>query len=229
MKIVSVHEGVVPISSSIRNAWIDFSSMDCSIVALGSDGIRDGKPGGGYGVNPNGRYSAREILRRRILPRLTAAEPDALLNEAGELDPTRAWPIMMNNEKPGGHGERSVAVGVVDMALFDLAAKIADQPLYRYLSERHGDGRPDDSVFVYAAGGYYAPGKGLRELQDEMKGFLDLGYRVVKMKIGGAELAEDLRRIEAVLEVLDGDASRLAVDVNGRFDLDTALEYGKAI
>ena len=136
---------------------------------------------------------------------------------------------MMRNEKPGGHGERSVAVGVVDMALFDLAAKIAGQPLYRYLSDRYGDGQPDDSVFVYAAGGYYAPGKGLRELQDEMRGFLDQGYRVVKMKIGGADLAEDLRRIEAVLEVLDGDASRLAVDVNGRFDLDTALEYGKAI
>jgi L-alanine-DL-glutamate epimerase-like enolase superfamily enzyme len=77
---------------------------------------------------------------------------------------------MMRNEKPGGHGERSVAVGVVDMALFDLAAKIVGTPLYRYLSDRHGDGQPDDSVFVYAAGGYYAPGKGLRELQDEMRG-----------------------------------------------------------
>src|SRR5919199_802976 len=96
--------------------------------------------------------------------------------------------LMMRNEKPGGHGERSVAVGVVDMALFDLAAKVAGQPLYRYLSERYGDGEPDDSVFVYAAGGYYAPGKGLRELQDEMRGFLDQGYRVVKMKIGGASL-----------------------------------------
>jgi D(-)-tartrate dehydratase len=183
----------------------------------------------GYGFNSNGRYSAGEILRRRILPRLTAAEPDALLNEAGELDPTRAWSIMMNNEKPGGHGERSVAVGVVDMALFDLAAKIADQPLYRYLSDRYGDGQPDDKVFVYAAGGYYAPGKGLSDLQDEMRAFLDQGYRVVKMKIGGADLSEDLERIEAVLELLDGDGSRLAVDVNGRFDLHTALEYGRAI
>ncbi|MFD3844096.1 enolase C-terminal domain-like protein [Streptomyces sp. NPDC058642] len=136
---------------------------------------------------------------------------------------------MMTNEKPGGHGERSVAVGVVDMALFDLAAKIEGKPLYRYLSERYGDGQPDGSVFVYAAGGYYAPGKTLTDLQDEMRGFLDLGYDVVKMKIGGADLAEDLRRIEAVIDVLDGDGSRLAVDVNGRFDLTTALEYGRAI
>ncbi len=157
MKILSVHEGVVPISSSIRNAWIDFSSMDCSIVAIVSDVVIDGEPVIGYGFNSNGRYSAGEILRRRAIPRLLDADPESLLDETGNLDPTLAWPIMMNNEKPGGHGERSVAIGVLDMALFDLAAKIAGQPLYRYLSDRYGDGRPDDSVFVYAAGGYYAP------------------------------------------------------------------------
>ncbi|MCH6161934.1 mandelate racemase/muconate lactonizing enzyme family protein [Streptomyces marispadix] len=229
MKITAVYEGTVPISSSIRNAWIDFSAMDCSIVAIVSDVIRDGRPVVGYGFNSNGRYSAGEILRRRILPRLMDAEPRSLLDEQGGLDPARAWEIMLRNEKPGGHGERSVAVGVVDMALFDLASKIADKPLYRWLSDRYGDGEPDDSVFVYAAGGYYAPGKSLRDLQDEIRGFLDLGYDVVKMKIGGADLAEDLRRIEAVIDVLDGDGSRLAVDVNGRFDLATALEYGRAI
>ena len=135
----------------------------------------------------------------------------------------------MRNEKPGGHGERSVAVGVVDMALHDLVAKIAGVPLYRWISDHYGDGDPDESVFVYAAGGYYAPGKTDQDLQDEMQGFLDAGYRVVKMKIGGTGLAEDLRRIEAVLDVLDGDGSRLAVDVNGRFDLDTALAYGRAL
>ena len=229
MKITAVHEGVVPISSSIRNAWIDFSAMDCSIVAVVSDVVRDGEPVVGYGFNSNGRYSAGEILRRRVIPRLLDADPEALLAQDGQLDPTRAWPLMMHNEKPGGHGERSVAVGVVDMALFDLAAKLAGQPLYRWLSERYGDGRPDERVFVYAAGGYYAPGKTLGDLQDEMRGFLDQGYHVVKMKIGGADLAEDLRRIDAVLEVLGGDGSRLAVDVNGRFDLATALEYGAAI
>ena len=164
-----------------------------------------------------------------LIPRLLDAAPDSLLDEAGDLDPTRAWQFMMTNEKPGGHGERSVAIGVLDMALFDLASKIAGQPLYRYLSDRYGDGQPDDSVFVYAAGGYYAPGKTLPDLQDEMRRFLDMGYTVVKMKIGGADLAEDLKRIEAVLEVLDGDGSRLAVDVNGRFDLQTALDYGRAI
>ncbi len=230
MKILSVHEAALPISSSIRNAWIDFRSMDCSIVAVVSDVIRDGQNVTGYGFSSNGRYSAGEILRRRIIPRLLDAPADSLLDpQSGELVPSRAWDVVMSNEKPGGHGERSVAVGALDVALYDLAAKIAEQPLYRYLSDRFGDGSPDEQVFVYAAGGYYAPDKSLGDLQDEMRRFLDLGYRVVKMKIGGASLAEDLRRIEAVIEVLDGDGSRLAVDVNGRFDLSTALEYGRAI
>ncbi len=229
MRIVSAHEGVVPISSSMRNAFIDFSKMDCSILALVSDVMVDGKPVVGYGFNSNGRYSAGEILRRRILPRLMDADPEALLADNGEISPSKAWDLMMHNEKPGGHGERSVAVGVVDMALHDLVAKIAGVPLYKWISDHYGDGNPDESVFVYAAGGYYAPGKGLKDLQDEMRGFLDAGYNVVKMKIGGADLEEDLRRIDAVLEVLDGDASRLAVDVNGKFDLDTALRYGRAL
>jgi L-alanine-DL-glutamate epimerase-like enolase superfamily enzyme len=229
MRIVSAHEGVVPISSSMSNAFIDFSTMDCSVLALVSDVVVDGQPVVGYGFNSNGRYSAGEILRRRVLPRLLEADPDSLLDEDGGLSPAAAWDVVMRNEKPGGHGERSVAVGVVDMALHDLAAKVAGVPLHRWIADRYGDGTSDESVFVYAAGGYYAPGKTLGDLQDEMRGFLDAGYEVVKMKIGGADLAEDLRRIEAVLEVLDGDGSRLAVDVNGRFDLDTALAYGRAI
>lgn len=229
MKIASAHAGTIPISSSMSNAYISFQSMDCTILALVSDIIVDGKPLVGYGFNSNGRYNATAILEERILPRLMNASPDALLDEDGKLSPEKAWDLMLADEKPGGHGERSVAVGVADMALHDLAAKIEEVPLYRWLSDRHGDGEPDEKVFVYAAGGYYAPGKSLRDLQDEMRGFLDQGYEVVKMKIGGAELSEDLRRIEAVIDVLDGEGSRLAVDVNGKFDLPTALDYAQAI
>ncbi|WP_308197614.1 mandelate racemase/muconate lactonizing enzyme family protein [Rathayibacter caricis] len=229
MKIVAAHVGTIPISSSMRNAYIDFSKMDSSIIALVSDVVVDGKPLVGYGFSSNGRYNATPIIRERLLPRLLAASDDELHDESGEFSPTKAWTVMMANEKPGGHGERSVAVGVVDMALHDLVAKAAGVPLYRWISDHYGDGSPDDDVFVYAAGGYYAPGKTTRDLQDEMRRFLDSGYEVVKMKIGGTELADDLERIEAVIDVLGGDGSRLAVDVNGKFDLATALEYGRAI
>lgn len=229
MRIVAIYDGVLPISSSIRNAWIDFNEMDCSVVAIVSDVVRDSRPLVGYGFNSNGRYSQSDIIRRRLVPRLLAASPADLLNDDGtNFDPPRAWNVMMRNEKPGGHGERSVAVGAVDMALADLAAKVADVPLWRWLSDRYGDGKPDASVDVYAAGGYYQPGKGIRELQDEMRGFLDGGYTRVKMKIGGAVLGDDLKRIEGVLAVV-GDGSHLAVDANGRFDLDTALAYARAL
>ncbi len=229
MKIVKIREAVLPIASEIRNAYIDFSKMTVSVVALETDVIRDGKPVIGYGFNSNGRYAASGLLRERFLPRLLEAKPPDIINESGDnLDPARIWRVMMTNEKPGGHGERSVAVGVVDMAVWDAVAKIAGKPLYRYLAERHGDGNADRDVFVYAAGGYYYPGKDHRALQDEMRRYLDLGYTVVKMKIGGAELAEDLRRIEAVLQIV-GDGRALAVDANGRFNLETAVQYAKAL
>jgi D(-)-tartrate dehydratase len=229
MRIVNVREAVLPIASKIRNAYIDFSKMTVSVVALETDVIRDGKPVVGYGFNSNGRYAASGLLRERFLPRLLEARPQDIVNESGDnLDPARIWRVMMTNEKPGGHGERSVAVGVVDMAVWDAVAKIAGKPLYRYLAERYGDGNADRDVFVYAAGGYYYPGKDHGALQDEMRRYLDLGYTVVKMKIGGADLAEDQRRIEAVLQVV-GDGKSLAVDANGRFNLDTAIQYAKAL
>jgi L-alanine-DL-glutamate epimerase-like enolase superfamily enzyme len=135
---------------------------------------------------------------------------------------------MLKNEKPGGHGERSVAVGTIDMAIWDAVAKIAGKPLYRLLADRYREGKADSKVFVYAAGGYYYPGKDLTALKDEMKKYRDMGYTVVKMKIGAASLDEDIRRIEAVLEVV-GKGEFLAVDANGRFDLKTAIAYAKAM
>src|SRR5437899_12275544 len=125
-------------------------------------------------------------------------------------------------------GERSVAVGVLDMAVWDAVAKIAGLPLYRLLADRFRGGVFDDRVFVYAAGGYYYPDKDLSTLQNEMQGYLDLGYSTVKIKIGGAPLSEDLRRIEAVLKILK-TSDQLAVDANGRFDLETAIAYAHAL
>ena len=230
MKIVDVRQTTVPIASALKNAYIDFSKMDVSVVAIVTDVERDGRRVVGYGFNSNGRYGARGLLQDRFIPRLMAADPRSLLTDDGEnLDPHRIWATLMTGEKPGGHGERSVAVGVIDMAVWDAVAKIEGKPLYRVLADRYRNGETDDKVWVYAAGGYYQPGKDLQALQDEMRGYLDMGYLTVKMKIGGAPLEEDLRRVEAVLEVVDGDGSRLAVDANGRFDLETALAYADAL
>ena len=229
MKIVEIREKTVPISSPIRNAYIDFSKMTLSLVAVVTDVVRDGRRVIGYGFNSNGRYGQGTLMRERFIPRVLEADPASLLDDSGDnLDPHRVWDAMYINEKPGGHGERSVAIGTIDMAVWDAVAKIAGKPLFELLAERYGNGRPDRRVFVYAAGGYYYPGQDLGKLKDEMRGYVDRGYTVVKKKIGGASLDEDLRRIDAILGVL-GDGRKLAVDANGRFDLDTAIRYAKAL
>jgi L-alanine-DL-glutamate epimerase-like enolase superfamily enzyme len=229
VRIVEVREETAPIASAIANAYIDFSKMTCSVVAVITDVVRDGRRVVGYGFSSNGRYGQGALLRDRFIPRLLAADPARLLDvERENFDPHRIWACVMSNEKPGGHGERSVAVGALDMAVWDAVAKIAGQPLFRLLAERYGEGPADSRVFVYAAGGYYYPGKGVDELTREMRTYLDRGYTVVKMKIGGATLGEDRRRIEAVLGVL-GPGQRLAVDANGRFDLATAIAYARAL
>lgn len=229
MKIINVIESTRPIKSAIRNAYIDFSKMTLSLVAVVTDVIRDGKPVIGYGFNSNGRYGQGNLMRERFLPRILEADAASLISDDGtNLDPHKVWACMMTNEKPGGHGERSVAVGTIDMAVWDAVAKIENQPLHELLAQRYGNGSANPKVFVYAAGGYYHAGKGLDGLRGEMQSYLDRGYSVVKMKIGGAPLKDDIERIEAVLKMLK-PGQQLAVDANGRFDLQTAVAYGKAM
>ena len=229
MKIVNILESTLPIKSDIRNAYIDFSKMTLSLVAVVTDVMRDGKPVVGYGFNSNGRYGQGGLIRERFLPRLLDAPPESLLSDSADnLDPHKIWARMMTNEKPGGHGERSVAVGTIDMAVWDAVAKIEGKPLFQLLAERYGNGTPNPRVFVYAAGGYYYPGKGIEQLQREMTSYIERGYSVVKMKIGGASLSDDCERIESVLKIL-GPGQHLAVDANGRFDLPTAIAYGRAL
>ena len=229
MKIIEIQEKTVPISSEIQNAYINFKKMDCSVVAIKTDVKKDGKSITGYGFHSNGRYAVSELLTKRFMPRLKEAkEEDVLNNEGDNFSPEKIWKILMKNEKPGGHGERSTAVGAIDMAIWDIVSKIENVPLYEYLAKKYGDGTFKNKIFVYAAGGYYYPGKDIQMLQDEMKSYMDLGFTTVKMKIGGASLSDDLKRIESVLKLV-GDGKNLCVDANGRFDLKTAIEYGKAL
>lgn len=213
----------------MKNAYIDFSKMTLSLVAICSDVIKNGKPVIGYGFNSNGRYGQGHLIRERFAPRILEADKDELINFSdNNFDPQKIWKTMMTNEKPGGHGERSVAVGTIDMAVWDLVSKIEEKPLYKLIAEQFGNGKFDRKVFVYAAGGYYWPGQDIKKLVDEIKGYIDLGYTVVKIKIGGASLLKDCKRIEAILKNL-GPNNKLAVDANGRFNLETAVKYAKEL
>src|SRR6202162_5125969 len=135
VRIVDVREVTKPISSPIRNAYIDFTKMTTSLVAVVTDAVRDGRPVVGYGFNSNGRYGQGGLIRERFAPRLKEADPKTLLDEAGDnLDPDKVWSTLMSNEKPGGHGERSVAGATIDRALWEAVAKIAGKPLFRLLA-----------------------------------------------------------------------------------------------
>src|SRR5262245_44777046 len=226
MRILDVCEVTKPIASPIRNAYIDFSQMTTSLVAVVTDVLRGGRRVIGYGFNSNGRYGQGGLIRERFRTRILEADPASLRNEAGDnLDPHKIWLAMMSNEKPGGHGERSVAVGTLDMAIWDATAKIGGKPLFRLLADSQGVAA-NPKVFVYAAGGYYYPGKDDTALRAEMRSYLERGYTVVKMKIGGAPIVEDRRRIEAVLAEI-GSQAQLAVDANSRLDLATGNHYAK--
>ncbi len=229
MRITEIRETTASLSSTMRNAFIDFSKMTLSTVAVITDLVRDGKPVVGFGFNSNGRYAQGGVLRERLIPRIMDADPESLIDESGaNFDPARVQACMMTNEKPGGHGERAFAVGAIDAAIWDAVAKIEEKPLYRVIAERFNGGVFDAQVPVYPGGGYYDPDKGLDGLRAEMQGYRDTGYTLMKMKIGGAPIDEDKARIEAALEVAGG-GENLAVDANGALNLDTATAYAGAM
>ncbi len=224
MRITDIREAMIPLGAPMRSAAIGFDGMTASAVAIVTDAVRDGAPVIGYGFGSIGRYGQGGLLRERFIPRLLAAGPEALMDRnGGGIDPFRAWDVLMQNEKSGGHGERSGAVGVIDMALWDLVAKADGVPLWRLLADHFNGGEADARVAVYASGGHYPAAGGLDRLEDELRNCLDLGYRRVKIKAGGAKLAEDLARIETALAVV-GSGDNLAVDLNAAFDGDTAPE-----
>ena len=228
MRIVEIREAKAALGGCIRNAAVDFSRMTTSVVAAVSDVMRGGRPVTGLGFAAPGRYAQGGILRERFIPRVLAAAPESLLDDDGALSPEAAWRAAMADEKPGGHGDRAVALAALDVAMWDLAGKLAERPLRSIFAERANNGAADRCVAVYPGGGYYAPGKGTEALRDEIRGYLDAGYRTVKIKVGGAALAEDLRRVETTVCAV-GDGARVAVDANGALDRTRALAYAEAL
>jgi L-alanine-DL-glutamate epimerase-like enolase superfamily enzyme len=229
MRIVDIRECAIPLKSSISNSSFDFSEMTTSVVAVLTDVMRDGAPVTGYAFNSTGRYACGAAMRARFIPRILAADPASLLNDSEEnFDPEKILGVMLQREKSGGHSERSIAIGTIEVAVWDAVAKIAGRPLHRLLAERYNVGRAAAKVFCYVGGGWYFPGQTVSDLQDEMRRHLDAGYTMVKMKVGGLALAEDMRRVEAVKSILPAGAE-LAVDANSKFGRDEALAYARAL
>jgi len=228
LRILDIRETAVPLKSKLANSSFDFSEMTTSVVAVITDVIRGGKPVCGFAFNSTGRYACGAQMRARFIPRILSAVPDTLLDAGGLLDPAKILAAMLKREKAGAHSERSIAIGTIEVAVWDALAKIVDKPLHVLLAERFSGGKVPAKVFCYVGGGWYWPGQTTKDLQDEMRRHLAAGYSMVKMKVGGLPLDEDLRRLEAVLEVV-GESGRLAVDANCKFERDEALRYAKAL
>ena len=229
MRIVDIRECAIALNSNISNSSFDFSEMTTSVVAVLTDVVRDGKPVIGFSFNSTGRYACGAAMRARFIPRILAADPQSLLDESNEnFDPAKILAVMMQREKSGGHSERSIAIGTIEVAIWDAVAKIAGKPLHRVLAERYNNGKVATKVFCYVGGGWYFPGQTVKDLQDEMRRHLDAGYTMVKMKVGGLKLSEDVRRVEAVKSILPNGA-QLAVDANSKFGRSDALAYAKAL
>jgi L-alanine-DL-glutamate epimerase-like enolase superfamily enzyme len=229
MRIVDVRETAIPLKSNLRNSGFDFSEMTTSVVAVVTDVVRDGKKVAGFAFNSTGRYACGAQMRDRFIPRIMKAPPDSLLDASGNnIDPAKVLACMMQREKAGGHTERSVAIGTIETALWDAVAKIEGKPLHCVLADRYSGSKMADKVFCYVGGGWYTPGQTFKDVQDEMRRHLDDGYTMVKMKVGGLPLAEDVKRVEAVKSILPS-GTLLAVDANCKFGREEGLAYAKAL
>lgn len=211
MRVVEIRETAVKLKSRLRNAAFSFDEMTTSLVAVVTDVVRGGRPVIGYAFNSTGRYACGAQMRDRFVPRLMREE--TLTLDPAAFDPDLWLKAMMFGEKPGGDMERSVAIGTLEHALWDAVGKIADRPVWDLIAQRYRGGKASPRVFCYVGGGWYAPGKTIADLLDEVRRYLDMGYTLIKVKVGGAPLDEDLARLEAVIGLL-GDPARLAVDAN---------------
>jgi len=228
MRILAARDLTVPLSGRLANAVVSFADHTVSLVALVSDRMRGDRPVVGYGFNSIGRFGQSGILRERLIPRLLSASPETLLGADGSFDPGAVAATVMRNEKPGGHGDRAGAVAAIELAVWDLVAKLADEPACLTIARRFGRDQISPTTAVYAAGGYYYPEDSTARLRDELRAYADLGFADYKIKIGGAPLELDCDRIEAALAVA-GDGASVAVDANGRFGAGEALAYGRAL
>jgi L-alanine-DL-glutamate epimerase-like enolase superfamily enzyme len=225
MKILDIRETTISLGSPTKNADINFSQMTASAVVVTTDAQFDNKPLRGLGFDSIGRYGHGSLLRERFIPRLLHADEDSYQDDGvNNIDPKKIWQLMMADEKPGGHGERAGAVGLLDAAIWDIVAKVEEKPLWQVLAQRFNNEQALQSIPVYVSGGHYCEKNDLEKLREQLIRSKDNGHNFFKIKFGGKTLAEDCKRIECALNVI-GDAGSLAIDANCCFTGETTLNY----
>tara|TARA_Y100000768_G_C23963267_1_gene676539 strand:+ start:729 stop:1883 length:1155 start_codon:yes stop_codon:yes gene_type:complete len=226
MKIIDIRENPIKLNLSLSNSMFSFKEMTTSIVKVViDDGVNTHT---GYAFNSTGRYACGDQMRNRFIPRLLNATDNDLLDDDGCIDTMKALHVMLVGEKPGGDMERSVPIGTIETALWDAIAKSKNLPLYKLLSIKFPNYTSTNKMFCYVGGGYYDVGKTIDDLKDEIKRNFDNGYRLMKIKIGGAPIKEDIKRVEAAIEAT-GSADKVALDANGGLKETNYINYAKEL
>jgi L-alanine-DL-glutamate epimerase-like enolase superfamily enzyme len=154
---------------------------------------------------------AHEIIWARLFS-LTVPRPRAMYGDGDIMPPVprASRPQVM------------AAIGGIDIALWDLKGKAAGLPVYALLG---GERRP---VFTYATGGYYPRGATIADAAKEMAGFVEHGYRAVKLKTGGFGVDEEIERVGAVREAIGPD-TLLMLDMNAAFGLNECIRFARGV
>lgn len=217
MKIVEVRSAVVVVPLARPIAWATAAVTEREYVLVWAT-AEDGTFGIGYGLGsrfPGGAKTIHDIVQEQL---------------AGETVGTDSWMVEGLWEKLyrrtlllGRRGAALRAMSALDIALWDLNAKLAGVPLYRLL------GGFRDEVPAYASGGYYTGGDELADLESEIAGYLGRGFRSVKIKVGGRPLPLDVERVRLVRSMI-GEEGRLALDANNAWTniadaLDAAIRF----
>ena len=226
MRIIDIKEQSIKLNLSLSNSMFSFKEMTTSIVKVDIDDGKDTHTG--YAFNSTGRYACGAQMRNRFIPRLLSVNDDEILDNNGDIDTKKALNIMMIGEKPGGDMERSVPIGTIETALWDAISKSKKLPLYEYLSQKFPNYNSTNRMFCYVGGGYYDDGKTISDLKDEIRNNFDNGYRLMKIKIGGAPIKEDIKRVEAAIETV-GSSDKIALDANGGLKEEHILEYAREL
>lgn len=195
-----------PRPKPIRNGKHTYTHAGLGLVKIETDsGIT------GIGVGSTGGIGKAVI--HHLKPLLIGEDP---------IDVERLWHKMWVPKLIGRRGLTSRAISALDIGLWDIRAKVAGLPLYKLL------GGYRDRVPAYIAGGYYVEGKGLKELAEEMAGYVEMGAKAVKMKIGAVSIPEDVARVKAVRQAI-GPEIKLLVDANCAYRYYEAIQIAQRI
>lgn len=184
-------------------------TIDCVLVSLNSGG----ETGCGYAFC----FSPEEAAAIEIFAREFS---DVVCGRSAHL--VRAhWQELWRRTNFIGHaGPPLMALSAYDMALWDLIARLAGEPLYRIL------GAARDEVRVYAGAGWLSFDE--EALCADALAMKSAGFSAYKMRAGNADWREDVARVKAVRDAI-GNEVELMVDVNQAFDVATAIKFGRAL